>query len=151
VYKKFTSKTGETSTEFLKSNNFYNLTTLPLPDLVTIHAYMFTSSIYKNWSHSRVLGCQHFEAHCGVFFFFFLIQILQHQDQRNHLRRCCLEVLVVEFGVTVILSALAAAHLLKSGEETSSLTAFCVDSLVNFSHESFENFLLSGVVWKVDG
>lgn len=54
-------------------------------------------------------------------------------------------------GVTLILSAFAAAQLLKPGEETNSLTAFVVLSSVSFFHSSFDSLLLSGVLWKEEG
>ena len=51
----------------------------------------------------------------------------------------------------MILSAFAAAHTLKPGEETNSLTDFVVLSFVSFFHSSFDSLLLSGVLWKEEG
>lgn len=45
---------------------------------------------------------------------------------------------------TDILSALANAHLLKSGDDNSCFIALFISSLVNALYSSFENFLLSG-------
>lgn len=75
---------------------------------------------------------------------------LSVQDQCSHFRG---RFVVPDsfLGVTLILSAFAAAHMLKPGEETNSLTAFVVLSSVSFFHSSFVSLLLSGVLWKEEG
>ena len=69
------------------------------------------------------------------------------QDQNSHLR--CRSTVFV--GVMLIRSLLVTNHIQNSGEAASSSRAFSVESWVNVSHSTFENFLLSGVVWITEG
>lgn len=78
-------------------------------------------------------------------------KLLVYHNQRSHQWRGWSATFLVLRGATLILSTFEEHHLWYSGEEASSCKAFVVVSLVNASHSSFEYFLLSGVVWKVEG